>query len=265
MKALDVRLHGNPPYHTALVHGGPGAAGEMAPVAAVLGRRRGVVEPIQTARSLQGQVEELCQALRCHADLPAVLIGFSWGAWLSFLLTAYYPSLVRKLILVGSPPFEERYVDRLRNARLERLGEQDSETYEKVVKALEGPATGNADLLLMRLGQLARKADTWDPLPHSCDQDEPAGRDGAIYRQVWLEAAELRRSGALLRLGREILCPVIAIHGDYDPHPSEGVQKPLSSVLESFRFILLRQCGHKPWIERQARDAFFQVLEATLP
>lgn len=264
MNALDVRLHGNPPYRSAVVHGGPGAGGEMAPVATILGRRRGVVEPIQTARSLQGQVQELCQALRCHTDPPIDLIGFSWGAWLSFLLCAYYPSLVRKLILIGSPPFEERYVDRLRHTRLERLGERDGEMYEEVVKALESPPPEDADLLLARLGELAGRADTWDPLPDSSHPAQRVVLDGRVYRRVWQEAAELRESGELLRLGREIRCPVIAIHGDYDPHPSEGVQKPLSSVLESFRFILLRQCGHKPWIERQARDVFFRVLEETM-
>ena len=42
-----------------VVHGGPGACGEMAPVARRLASARGVLEPIQTALSLEGQVEEL--------------------------------------------------------------------------------------------------------------------------------------------------------------------------------------------------------------
>jgi pimeloyl-ACP methyl ester carboxylesterase len=57
---------------------------------------------------------------------------------------------------------------------------------------------------------------------------------------------------------------VVAIHGDYDPHPAEGVQKPLSAILENFRFILLKNCGHKPWVERQARDRFYAVLKVEL-
>ena len=39
---------------------------------------------------------------------------------------------------------------------------------------------------------------------------------------------------------------------------------PLSTVLENFRFIPLAKCGHKPWIERQARDRFFALLEEEL-
>ncbi|MCJ7681778.1 MAG: alpha/beta hydrolase, partial [Candidatus Aminicenantes bacterium] len=41
---------------------------------------------------------------------------------------------------------------------------------------------------------------------------------------------------------------------------AEGVDGPLSSVLADFRFILLPQCGHRPWIERYARDRFFKIL-----
>ena len=85
-----------------------------------------------------------------------------------------------------------------------------------------------------------------------------------MFQRVWGEATELRRSGRLLALGKQLQCPLVAIHGDFDPHPAEGVQEPLAAVLERFRFILLENCGHKPWIERQAKDAFYMALEAEL-
>ena len=68
------------------------------------------------------------------------------------------------------------------------------------------------------------------------------------------------RNGELLALSEQITCPVVAIHGDYDPHPAEGIEKPLAAYLGNFRFILLKNCGHKPWGERQARDEFYRVL-----
>ena len=82
-----------------------------------------------------------------------------------------------------------------------------------------------------------------------------------IFQGVWPAAAQLRRDGKLLELGKHIKCSVVAIHGDYDPHPAEGVQKPLSAILKDFRFILLKNCGHKPWIEQQAKEKFFQILK----
>jgi hypothetical protein len=38
----------------------------------------------------------------------------------------------------------------------------------------------------------------------------------------------------------------------------------LSNVLKDFRFILLKKCGHKPWIERHARVEFYKILQEEL-
>ena len=61
-------------------------------------------------------------------------------------------------------------------------------------------------------------------------------------------------------MAREITCPVIAIHGDYDPHPARGVKLPLGKELKNFRFVLLQKCGHRPWIERNAAEEFYRIL-----
>jgi pimeloyl-ACP methyl ester carboxylesterase len=105
------------------------------------------------------------------------------------------------------------------------------------------------------------KADAYDPI---ANEPEIIDCRFDIFQGVWQDAAELRRSRRLLELGKRIKCQVIAIHGDYDPHPAEGVQKPLSATLKSFRFILLKNCGHKPWMERQARDRFYDILKQEL-
>ncbi len=67
-----------------------------------------------------------------------------------------------------------------------------------------------------------------------------------------------------MRLGSRIRCPVVAVHGDYDPNPPEGVREPLSWVVEDFRFVLLKNCGHLPWIESEAKEPFFKLLREEL-
>lgn len=252
------RCHGDPPYRVAVIHGGPGAAGEMAPVARVLARRRGILEPIQTAASVDGQVDELRETLIRWGDLPAVLVGFSWGAWLSFILAARCPGLVRKLILVSSGPFRDGYAAGLDATRMERLTEGDREAFRAARAALSQGTAEERDAALARLGKLATRADAYDPLPESTG--EAVVPDAAVFERVWSDAAELRRSGELLELGHSIRCPVVGIHGRHDPHPPEGVREPLTTVLELFRFVVLERCGHKPWIERHAREAFFRIL-----
>ena len=75
----NLRKHGNKPFNAAVVHGGPGAPGEMALVARELSSVTGVLEPLQTATTLEGQVQELKAVLEKNAALPVTLIGFSWG------------------------------------------------------------------------------------------------------------------------------------------------------------------------------------------
>lgn len=255
------RRYGHAPFTVLLVHGGPGAAGEMAPVAEELSRGgQGILEPLQTADSLEGQVEELRQAVRRCASPPVSLVGHSWGAWLAWILAARHPGLVRRLIMVASGPFEVQYAPRILSTRLARLNELEREEAGSLMAALKGQESADPDAL-ERLGRLFARADSYRALP-----GEGAGvvvrQD--IHRRVWPEACRLRESGELLRIGRGIGCPVVAIHGDVDPHPAEGVREPLARVLKDFRFILLTHCGHTPWLEAEARDEFYRILGTEL-
>ena len=172
----NVRTYGKAPFSVAVIHGGPGAGGEMAPVARELAYDRGVLEPIQTATSLHGQVEELRRVLENHTDIPVMLIGFSWGAWLSYLVTARYPALIKKLLLVGSGPFEAQHVSRLQETRLHRLSEADRREFTLVIRALGNPAIEDKDILLARLRAFAAKTDMYDPIMTAADASDAVSR-----------------------------------------------------------------------------------------
>jgi len=260
----NVRIYGPSPYNIAVIHGGPGAAGEMAPVARELAAKWGVLEPLQTAASLEGQVEELRAVLEKEGDIPVTLIGFSWGAWLGFIVTAKYPTLVKKLILIGCGAFGDEYAAQTQQTRQSRLTETERNELKSLVIALNDPTVKDKDISFARLGALASKADTYAPLQSASDEPDEIIINSDIFKRIWQDADELRRSGKLLELGYHIKCPVVAIHGDYDPHPAEGVQKPLSVILSDFRIILLKNCGHKPWVERDAKDGFYEVLKGEL-
>lgn len=254
----NLRKYGNPPFTVAVIHGGPGAPGEMAPVARELSAGRGVLEPLQTEATLEGQVEELRAVLEAQANLPVTLIGFSWGATLSFIFTALNPQFVKKLILIGSGPYEEKYAANIMSTRISRLGKEDWKNFLSLNEVLNGPSAKNRNEALCSFGKLMSKADAFDPLPH---EEELLECSYDIFKGVWREASEMRNSGELLKMGTQIVCPVVAIHGDYDPHPFDGVKEPLSGILKDFRFILLEKCGHKPWVERQAKERFYDLLK----
>lgn len=256
----NFRLYGKSPFDVVVVHGGPGAGGEMSPVARELASCRGVLEPLQASLSFDGQVEELKSIIAAEGNPPVILIGFSWGAWLCFILAARYPELVEKLILVSSGAFEERYARSMHQTRTERLTGPEQDELKELSRNLADPAVTDKTPCFKRFGALFSRTDAFDPLPDEAEIDFRPD----IYAKVWPEGVELRRSGKLLETGRRIKCPVTAVHGDYDPHPADGVRVPLSSVVQDFNFIELKECGHKPWAERHARDEFFRILKAQL-
>jgi pimeloyl-ACP methyl ester carboxylesterase len=256
-----LRKYGSPPFSIALLHGGPGARGEMSPVARELAAERGVLEPLQTAASVAGQLAELKFVLEKEADLPVTLAGFSWGAWLALLLAAEYPALVKKLVLIGCGPLEKTSAGDIEKARRERLSPEEwIELHELFGRLNEAPA-GERGNLCARLGAILTRADSYEPLE---DTEHELRFQPEIFFGVWPQAAALRNSGGLLRLAARIRCPVVAIHGDRDPHPAAGVEPPLSALLADFRFFLLPRCGHRPWMEKHARDEFFRILREAL-
>jgi pimeloyl-ACP methyl ester carboxylesterase len=257
----NLRTYGTTPYTVAVVHGGPGAPGAVALVARELAKVTGVLEPLQTRDTFAGQVRELRGVLRENADLPVTLIGHSWGAFLSFVVTARFPSLVKKLIMIGSGPFEEKYTDNITPERLNRLSEVERIEAFHLIDIINSTAAGDKNRSMARLNELYAKADTYAALPQNSEVLE---FNEEINRKVWAEAKKLRISGELLEMGKWIKCPVLAIHGDYDPHLAAGVTEPLTRVLKNFRFVLLEKCGHEPWLERYARDQFYKVLRNEL-
>jgi pimeloyl-ACP methyl ester carboxylesterase len=229
----------------------------VAPVARELSAVQGVLEPLQTETTLEGQVQELRTVLVEQGKVPVTLVGFSWGAFLSWFVAARYPALVKKLILVGCPPFEDQYAASITKTRFTRLKQNDQAEAQGLIGKLDTPETVDKNALLARLGVLLAHADAFDPMN---SEDEAFHCQYDIFRGVWDEAAELRRTQILLQMAKSIKCPVVAIHGDWDPHPAEGVNDPLAKELGDFRFVLLEKCGHRPWVERHASENFYKVL-----
>jgi pimeloyl-ACP methyl ester carboxylesterase len=99
--------------------------------------------------------------------------------------------------------------------------------------------------------------DNW--LKQMSDEYEPIEAQYDIFTGIWKEIEALRSKGGFEDAAKKIKCPVIAIHGDYDPHPADGVKKILSEA-DDFTFYLLEKCGHYPWLEKHAKEKFYSIL-----
>jgi pimeloyl-ACP methyl ester carboxylesterase len=256
---ISIRKYGRPPFRVAVIHGGPGAPGYMAPVARELVHHIGVLEPLQTKASLRGQIEELENQLLGHAAAPVILVGSSWGSVLALFVAAGKKVAVGKLVLVGSAVFDAESSSRIEAIRLGRLSSEDRLKYDTIMQQLESAPPDKRDDLMNQWGELLDKSDIHDPLTTELEVIEVQHN---IFSKVWPEFVALRdRPGYLENEFSKIEVPTVVIHGEYDPHPIEGIRPFLENCLSEISYHILPECGHYPWIERRARDRFYKILK----
>ncbi len=254
----NFNLYGEAPHKVVLVHGGPGANGSLRPLALELSKEQGVIEALQTRTTIQGLLDELLDIFKQNYEGPVILIGHSWGAWLSVIFASKYPELIEKLILVSAGPFEESFSRDISDTRMGRLNNFDQHLFDRLLLQLNNPKNRNKNITFKRLSQIIQKADSYQPINTKDDYTEC---HFDLFKSIWPEANQLRKSGELLDFASKITRPVVAIHGDHDPHPWEGVEKPLSQFVENFCFHLLENCGHEPWNEELAKGVFKQIMD----
>jgi len=255
------RRYGQPPYTIVAVHGGPGGVGQAQPFASELGKKYGVVEPLLINESLDGQLQELYDAITTSAREPVLLVGHSYGAMLCYIFAAKFPELVKKLVMISSGMLTAETAHGITATRLARLsptGQAELLRARDEYKTSIGVAKQKA---FVQLFGLVQQADAYDLLPHSNDLVTVRPH---LYDSVWEGMEALRNSGELAAFGKQIHCPVVAIHGDYDPRPAEGIKNVLNANVKDLQFILLNKCGHYPWYEAQARDIFFEMLNKSV-
>jgi pimeloyl-ACP methyl ester carboxylesterase len=255
---MAVRTYGEKPYRAALIHGGPGAPGYMAPVARVLSESFGVMEPLQSKDSLDGQIKELREQLNSYTNQPITLVGSSWGAILVLFVAAQDKTNINKIILVGSGVFDAVNSAKIMPLRLSRLSDEERKRYEQIQENLNNASTKAKNSLMEEWGNLLDSSDMYDPL---LAENEVIEVQHNIFSGVWADYVTCRdKPGYLKSEFSKIDIPVVVIHGDYDPHPIEGIRPFLVDCLADVSFYILPQCGHYPWHEKQAREEFFEIL-----
>lgn len=256
---IPYRKYGKSPYCVAVIHGGPGAPGNMAPVARELAETYGVLEPLQREDSVSGQIDELVGILRQQAARPVTLIGSSWGAVLALLVAVRKEIMINKLIMVGSAVFDAANSASIETRRLCRLDEKQRSDFEKLKMKLETARREDLVELAREWGDFFFNTDNFDPITRDLEVIEVQYE---LNVKVWSEFAEMRdRPGYLAGVFSGIDVPTVVIHGEYDPHPIEGIRPFLENCIPDIRFYILPECGHYPWIERRTRDKFFEIIQ----
>jgi pimeloyl-ACP methyl ester carboxylesterase len=251
------RKYGQAPFKVILVHGGPGAVGEMAEVARELAADYGIIESLHTGLTVQDQIDELKSVILNECSIPVCLIGFSWGAWLCLLFSVQYGNLIGQLVLIGCGPLEAKYATEIYSTRLNRLNTNEKHQFKILLDSLQNEILKDKNSTFRDLGKLIHKTDTFQAIRQ---RDKNVEIFPEVFTSVWKEAEQLRKNGILLEAINKTELPIFVIHGDYDPHPITGIIKPIQHHARDFHYKIIDCCGHKPWIEKYARNHFFRLL-----
>jgi len=261
---IEVRTWGEGPREIVLLHGGPGAPGSAASLARLLADDFRVLEPLQ-----RGSGDVPLTVARHVADLaavapsPAVLVGCSWGAMLALSFAAAHPDRVRGLVLVGCGTYDAESRSAYEAAMRERLGPDgvaEAEELQRRIAATDDEAERNA--IFAALGDLATRAQAYEPLP-----DEGEGEvacDLRAHEETWDDALRLQEEGQEPLAFSAVSAPVCMLHGADDPHPGRAIHATLGEFLPQIEYVEIDRCGHEPWRERHAREAFLASLRERL-
>jgi pimeloyl-ACP methyl ester carboxylesterase len=253
---LFAREYGNAGPPVIVLHGGPGAAGHMAPVARGLSDVYRVVEPFQ-----QNSGDERLTVARHVADLNEIInvyapsfrpapLGASWGAMLALAYGAAHPGSAGALILVGCGTFDlvartelqrtiaGRMTDAIR-ARIKDAGQLDDDARLKADAAATTPVY------------------SYDPLTFPHEEDEV---DARAHQETWDDMLRLQSEGVYPAAFAAIKTPVLMVHGTFDPHPGRLIEQGLRPHLPQLEYREFEKCGHYPWLEKAAADAFFALV-----
>jgi pimeloyl-ACP methyl ester carboxylesterase len=263
--SIEVRKYGDSGPHVVLLHGGPGAPGEMIPVARHLSNSYRIIEPLQRGSgdiplTVALHVEDLHNVLQEIPQGEKVrLVGFSWGAMLALTYAARHPEQIESVILIGCGTFDEQsrriYIDNI--ARGMRSGEKQRIKKIEALFVLENDR-GRRNKLFAELGSIYSRIQAFKPFGDCFDDALHFDKEG--FKQTWSNAILLQKQNIQPAEFANIRAAVTMIHGKDDPHPGKLIYKSLARHIQNLRYFDLPRCGHKPWIEKYAKDDFYKLL-----
>ncbi len=253
-----VRTYGEGGAVVVVLHGGPGAAGYMAPVCRELSPWFRVVEPLQRMSeeeplTVARHVHDVREVIASYGGMwrPA-LLGHSWGAMLALAYAAEYPETICSLVLVGCGTYDPCARAAFESAVQRRLSPLIRMRLRYATRRIADP-----DARFCVVGRLLEPVYSYDLLPHG---DETEYYDARGFEESWQDMVHLQRAGVYPAAFSRITVPVLMVHGAHDPYAGRQIFECLRTVMPQMEYVEFSHCGHYPWLERHAREAFFGLV-----
>ena len=258
---MKLRTYGDAGPIVIVLHGGPAAAGEAAPIARGLSDQFRTFEPFQTGSgdaplTISRHVEDLHELIQSIRSVrrPAI-VGESWGAMLALAYASVYPEAMAALVLIGCGTFDKSARARMTETIEARKTGQLQAKFESLKDAYP-----NETERLLAEHKLTELIYEFDPMEESGPAEPTGPFDLRAHTETWNDMLRLQENGTYPGAFSSIRSPALMIHGEYDPHPGRIIYEGLRPYVAQLEYYELRNCGHSPWKEKQAKDEFFSLL-----
>jgi pimeloyl-ACP methyl ester carboxylesterase len=261
-KNRRIGVFGKEGENVVVLHGGPAGYGGSDSVAKELSKKFKTYSPWHRRSgdvplTVDLHVEDLKEFIEMElSGVPTAIVGESWGAMLALALACKYPDKCKCLALVGCGSYKEEIRNELQRRRQKRIENHIEEHPEF-----------KDDLKLSRMEQLFKWHNMTDTfaLRDSFTANSPEGEfDKQAFDETWNDMLRCQKEHIYPERFVNITCPVIMLHGAYDPHPGTMIAEHLKSFIPQLEYKEFSRCGHAPDIEKYARDAFYEFLFAWL-
>ncbi len=260
---LTFRKYGNTKNPTViLLHGGPAALGTVAPIAEELAGSFHVLEPFQrgsgkTPLTVKTHIKDLHQFIREQSPLcKPSLAGESWGAMLALAYGAAYPDTLKSLTLIGCGTFDKTSRAQMGKILESRMTDEHQKALNEITQSSSTPQQQ-----LLEKYKIIQAFYDYAPIPHGNNMEGEF--DSKAHTETWEDMLRQQELGVYPSSFTRINCPVSMIHGDYDPHPGSMIRDSLLPYIPQLKYYELKKCGHSPWYETYAREAFFHILKSS--
>ena len=258
---MFVRRYGKAGPLVLVLHGGPAAVGDVAPIAKGISKSFCAVEPWQRGSgsvplTVARHIADLHElAADVGEDSPLAIVGHSWGAMLALCYAAEYPSKAGPIVLVGCGTFDQAARNRMQATIEERMDDGLRDHVRRMSTEVADPADR-----FIRTFKLTRHLFDSDPINPYPDKEESEPFDIQAHQETWSDMVKLQDDGIYPNAFAAIESPVLMLHGQYDPHPGKMIRDSLLRHLPQLEYHEWERCGHSPWIEKSTREEFFSVI-----
>jgi pimeloyl-ACP methyl ester carboxylesterase len=228
----------------------------MGPVARGLADVFRVIEPFQRGSgserlTVARHVADLHEVVAaCSKDCRPALLGSSWGAMLALAYAAAHPTSTGPLVLVGCGTFDPV----TRAAMQSTIAERMSGEIHARLKYAEELDPGER---LKASEEATTPIYSYDLLASPQEED---AIDARANEETWDDMLRLQTEGIYPASFAAIKVPVLMVHGTFDPHPGRLIMHSLQPFLPQLDYRELERCGHYPWLEKAAAEAFFSLV-----